>query len=85
VAGSHEEFEELRTSCIEDGLLARGFGGQLRITKRGREVVKLAAIVDEEVASAARDALRTPWMERRSALVALVLLARRRLPTRDPR
>ena len=79
MAGSYEEFEELRTSCIEDGLLARGFGGQLRITRKGREVVKLAAVVDEEVASALQDALRTPWLERRSALVALVLLAERGL------
>ncbi len=83
MAGSYEEFEELRRSCIEDGLLGRGFGGQLRITKKGREVVKLAAVVDEEVASALQDALRTPWLERRSALVALVLLARQRLPMRD--
>ncbi len=79
----YEEFKELQTSCLEDGLLARGLGGRLRITKKGREAVKLAAIVDEEVASALQDALRTPWLERRSALVALVLLARQRLPTRD--
>jgi hypothetical protein len=83
VAGGYEEFEELRTSCIEDGLLARGFGRQLRITKKGRELVKLAAIVDEEVAWGVQEALRTRWLERRGALVALVLLARQRSRLRD--
>jgi hypothetical protein len=73
------EFERLRQSCIDEGLLAPAFGrGNLRITKKGREVVKLAAITDEEVASALQEALRTPWLDRRSALVAVVLLARQR-------
>ncbi len=84
MAASYEEFKELEQSCLDDGLLAPAFGrGNLRITKKGREVVKLAVIVDEEVASALQDALRTPWLERRSALVALVLLARQRLRLRD--
>jgi hypothetical protein len=83
VGGSYEELKGLQTLCLEDGLLARGFGGRFRITKKGREAVKLAAIVDEEVTSALQDALRTPWLERRSALVTLVLFARERLPMRD--
>ena len=83
MAGSLEEFEELQTSCIEDGLLTRTFGGQLRITKKGRELVKLTAIVDEEVAWGVQEALRTPWLDRRSALVSLVLLARQRMPGGD--
>jgi hypothetical protein len=37
------------------------------------EYVKTFAVVDEEVASALQDALRTPWLERRDALEALVL------------
>jgi hypothetical protein len=83
VAGSLEKFEELRASCIGDGLLTRGLGGYLRITKKGRKFVKLAAITDEEVSSALQDALRTPWLDRRGALVSLVLFARQRLPKRD--
>jgi hypothetical protein len=83
VAASYEEFKELRQSCLDDDLLAPVFGGKLRITKKGREVVKVAAITDQEVASALQDALRTPWLERRSAFVALVLLARQRLRMRD--
>lgn len=67
VAGTYKEFEELRTSCIQDGLLSRGFGGQLRIMMKGRELVKLAELADEKVASALQDALRTPWLERMHA------------------
>jgi hypothetical protein len=71
------EVEQLEQSCLDDGLLASAFGrGNLRITKKGRELVKISAIVDEEVASALQDALRTPWLERRQALVDLVLLIR---------
>lgn len=80
MASSYEEFKGLEQSCLDDGLLAPAFGrGNLRITKKGREVVRLAAITDEEVASALQDALRTPWLERRGALVTLVLFARQRL------
>src|SRR5205807_6216894 len=84
VAGSFEEFEELRRSCIEDGLLTRTFGGRLRITKKGQELVKRAAILDEEVAWGVQEALRTSWLDRRSALVSLVLTARLRMGARDP-
>jgi len=80
VTGSLGEFEDLRTSCIEDGLLTRGRGGYLRITKEGREFVKLAAILDEEVASALQEAVHTRWRDRREALVSLVLFSRQQLP-----
>jgi hypothetical protein len=80
---SADELKELEASCIEDGLLTRRFGGGLRITKRGREVVKLAAITDEEVASALQDVLRTRWLDRGDALLTLVLFARQRLSTCD--
>jgi hypothetical protein len=80
VTGSLGEFEDLRASCTEDGLLARGLGGYLRITKKGREFVKIAAITDEEVADALKDAVRTRWRDRREALVSLVLFARLRAP-----
>jgi hypothetical protein len=84
MASSYDEFTKLHQSCVDDGLLAPAFGrGNLRITKKGREVVKLAAIVDEEVRSALQDALRTPWLQRREALVTLVLFARQRLPTSE--
>jgi hypothetical protein len=83
MAGSLEEFEQLHASCIEDGLLTRGFGGKLRITKKGQDFVKVAAITDEEVSFALQEALRTSWLDRRSALVAVVLVARSRLPRRD--
>jgi hypothetical protein len=78
---SVDDFKKLEASCIEDGLLAR-FGGGLRITKRGREVVKLAAATDEEVAAALQDALRTRWLDRGDALVTLVRFARQRLSER---
>jgi hypothetical protein len=83
VVDSYQGFKDLEASCIDDGLLARGFGGKLRITKKGRDAVKLAAIADAEVASALAEALRTPWLERRQALVALVLFAREQVPQRD--
>ena len=79
MAGSYDEFKELRQSCIDDGLLKRAFGrGNLRITKKGRQVVKLAAIADEEVASALQEAVSAPLLERRQALVTLLLFARQR-------
>ena len=81
--GSVDDFKKLEASCIEVGLLTRRFGGGLRITKRGREAVKLAAATDEEVAAALQDALRTRWLDRGDALVTLVLLARQRLSERQ--
>jgi hypothetical protein len=81
--GAFQEYEDLRSSCIEDGLLKEGFGHKLRITKEGREFVKLAAILDEDVARELQAALRAPWMERRGALAAMVLLARERMPAKD--
>lgn len=84
MAASYEELKELEQSCLDDGLLAPAFGrGNLRITKKGREVVKLAAITDEEMASALQGALRTPWLERRSALVTLMLSTQQRLRLHD--
>jgi hypothetical protein len=84
VAASYDEFKKLHQSCIDKGLLAPAFGrGNYRITKKGRELVKLAAVVDDEVATALEDALHTPWMERREALVSLVLFACQRLPPRE--
>ena len=80
---SADAFRELQETCLTDGLVKRGFGGELRITKKGRELVKLAAISDEEVASALQDALRTPWRDRGSTFVSLVHFARSRLPMRD--
>jgi hypothetical protein len=80
----YDQFNELQASCLEEGLLARGLGGALRITKKGREAVKLAAIHDGEVASALEEALGTPWLERREALLALLLYARERLPPTNP-
>jgi hypothetical protein len=77
------DIRELESACLEDGLLARGLGGRLRITKKGRDLVKLATILDEEVAHEVQEALRTRWLDRQEALVAVVLLARARLPARD--
>lgn len=77
---SFDDFVRLEESCLEDGLLAHAFGRNLRITKKGQNVVKLAALVDQEVASALEEALREPWLERRGALVAVLLLARARNP-----
>jgi hypothetical protein len=75
---SLEDLVRLEQSCLEDGLLARAFGAKLRITKKGQKVVKLPAVADEEVASALEEALREPWLERRAALVSVLLLARMR-------
>jgi hypothetical protein len=75
---SFEDLARLEQSCLEDGLLAHGFGRNLRITKKGQNVVKLAALVDEDVASALDEALREPWLERRAAFVSVLLLARMR-------
>jgi hypothetical protein len=81
--GTVDDFKKLEVSCIEDGLLTRRVGGGLRITKRGREVVKLAAITDEEVAAALQEALQTRLLDRGDALVTLVLFARQRSSMRD--
>jgi hypothetical protein len=81
VTASPDELKALERSCVEDGLLATAFGGSLRITKKGREVVKVAATVDHEVADALRDALRTPWLSKREALVTVLLLTRLRRPS----
>jgi hypothetical protein len=75
---SLEDFVRLEQSCLDDGLLAPAFGGNVRITKKGVKVVKLAAVADEEVASALKEALREPWLQRRAALVSVLLLARTR-------
>jgi hypothetical protein len=78
VAWSYDE-HRLRQSCVDDGLLTKAFGrGNLRITKKGQEVVKRMAVLDEEVAAAVQEALGTPVLERREALVTLLLFARRR-------
>lgn len=68
---SPEHFMTLKQSCLDDGLLAPAFGGNLRITRKGRELVKLMAIADEDVASALREALHEPWLQRRAAFVPL--------------
>jgi hypothetical protein len=79
VAWSYDEYRELRQSCVDDGLLTKAFGrGNLRITKKGQEVVKRMAVLDEEVAAAVQEALGTPLLERREALVTLLLIARQR-------
>jgi hypothetical protein len=84
VAASYEEFKRLEQSCLDDGLLAPAFGrGNLRITKKGAKFVKLASLLDEEVASGVEETLHTPWLERRAALVALLLTARQQLPMND--
>ena len=58
VAWSYDEFKQLHQSCIDDGLLTSAFGrGNLRITKKGRQFVKLAAATDEEVLSALQEAV----------------------------
>jgi hypothetical protein len=75
---SFEHLARLEQSCLEDGLLAHAFGRNLRITKKGQNVVKLAALADEDVASALEEALREPWLERRAAFVSVLLLARMR-------
>jgi hypothetical protein len=80
----YQEHMELRQSCLDDGLLTSAFGrGNLRITKKGRKVVKYKAVTDEVVADALQEALRTPWLERREALVAVVLVAKERLSATD--
>ena len=72
---SFEDFERLRQLCVEDGLLKPTFGaGNLRITKRGQNFVKVAASADPEVAEAVQDVLRSPFLERREALVSVVRL-----------
>jgi hypothetical protein len=75
------EYEQLEQSCIDEGLLTKAFGkGNLRITKKGQQFVKLAAATDEEVAATLQEAVHTPWLERREALVTLVVFARHRQP-----
>jgi hypothetical protein len=69
------DFNTLEQSCIAEGLLKPAIGGVPRITKKGREVVKATALVDDEVADALRDALASPLMARREALVSVLLLA----------
>jgi hypothetical protein len=65
---------KLRQSCIDEGLLVPALGRRnFQDLEEGMEYVKTFAVVDEEVASALQDALRTPWLERRDALEALVL------------
>jgi hypothetical protein len=77
---SFEAFERLKQSCVEDGLLKPAFGaGNLRITKKGQDFVNGAAIADPEVGEALEEAVRSPWRERRGALVSLLLFARERL------
>jgi hypothetical protein len=74
-----DELNTARQSCIDEGLLTSAWGkGNLRITKKGRQYVKYNALADEEVEAALKEAIRTPWLERRSALVSLVLVARLR-------
>ena len=75
---SLEDFARLKQSCLEDGLLAPAFGDNLRITKKGQKLVKLMAVADEEVALALEEALREPWLDRRAALVSVLLFARMR-------
>jgi hypothetical protein len=74
---TYEQYMELTQVCLDEGLLAPAFGrGNLRITKKGRELVKFAVTVDEEVASALQDTLRSRWLDRRQELVTLVKFAR---------
>ena len=76
-----DEFRALEQSCLAEGLLKPAFGGVVRITKKGREVAKATALVDDEVADALREALGSPLLERREALVSVLLLARMRRPS----
>jgi hypothetical protein len=77
-----DEYDQIEQSCIDEGLLTKAFGkGNLRITKKGQQFVKLAAATDEEVFAALQEALATPWLERREALVTLVVIARQRQPS----
>jgi hypothetical protein len=55
-AGFVNDVRRLEQWCLDDGLLARGLGGTLRITRKGREVVKSAARYDQEVAEALQGA-----------------------------
>lgn len=60
------EYERLQQSCIDEGPLTRAFGnGNLRITRKGQQFVKIAAITDEEVAAAIQEAVSTRWRDRR--------------------
>jgi hypothetical protein len=69
---SVEEWHALEQACFDQGLLARGFGRLPRITKKGRELVKLYAVQDDEVREALQSALAEPLLERRSAFVSLL-------------
>jgi hypothetical protein len=74
-----EDLARLTQSWLDEGLLAPAFGpGNLRITKKGQTLVKLAAVADEEVASALQEALHEPWLDRRAAFVSVLLFARTR-------
>jgi hypothetical protein len=67
-------------------LLARGLGGALRITRKGREVVKSAARDDQEVADALQEALRSPLLSRREKVSVAMWFgraARRRFVVRQ--
>jgi hypothetical protein len=79
------EYQELQQFCIEDGLLRPAWGrGNYQISKKGREFVRAAMETDELVASAAKEALSSPRLERREALVALTMFAVQRMRERSP-
>jgi hypothetical protein len=76
---SIEQFMEAEQSYLDESLLKRGFGGKPHITKKGRDLVKFAAPLDEEVADALREVLRSRWRDRRAELVTLMIFVRSRV------
>jgi hypothetical protein len=72
---SLEEWRALEQACFDEGLLAHGFGKLPRITKKGRELVKQYALIDEGVRDALEWALSEPWLDRRSAFVTVLKTA----------
>jgi hypothetical protein len=69
---SVDELHALQQACFDEGLLAHAFGGLPRITRKGRDIVKLYAIHDEEVHEALQSALAERWRDRRSAFVSVL-------------
>lgn len=69
---SPDESRALTQACFDEGLLTRAFGGVPAITKKGRELVKLYAIQDEEVYEALQSTLAVRLRDRGDAFVNLV-------------
>jgi hypothetical protein len=74
-----EQWEQLRQSCYDEGLLSQGRLRGEYVTKSGRALITAAALVDPEVAPAYQGALNEPVTSRMRALVPVLLLARERL------